>query len=148
MKRILSILALAIFTLTSCSTDPCGNLVGYEKDSCLQCQEPGESEFFRTVKRPIDFPPVNLDSLMRFGDSSLYQGGTATYDIVYTLQECSDNEDVIGLVVINYNSSIRSPQGAATFLPYGSIHLYRVPYRSDQFRYQIDMNGVISRFIY
>tara|TARA_R110002050_G_scaffold72080_1_gene155111 strand:+ start:2192 stop:2629 length:438 start_codon:yes stop_codon:yes gene_type:complete len=141
MKRILSILALATFTLTSCSTDPCGNLVGYEKDSCLQCQETGGSDYFRTVRKPKDFPTVNLDSLMRFGDSSLYLAGTASYDILYTLQECSDTEDVVGFVVINYHSSSRSPEGAAAFLPYGSVHRYR---SSHLFRYQIDKNGVIG----
>tara|TARA_R110001592_G_scaffold162584_3_gene396138 strand:- start:14140 stop:14436 length:297 start_codon:yes stop_codon:yes gene_type:complete len=94
------------------------------------------------VRKPKDFPTVNLDSLGRYGIDSLgYRRGHYHYEVIYTLPICSDTEDVKGLVVINYSNSLNGPVGANIFLPYGSIYRYS---SSHLFKYQIDKNGVIG----
>lgn len=119
-------------------TEPCEDLEGYEKFSCLQCEELGTSTYIRIVEKPAGFATINLDSLFQYGrDSIAYQGLTPSYEIAYGQDECP-GDDINGY--INYNNSTRSDLHTDQLFvgEFYSKHC-------EKFRYRVFPNGAIAR---
>ena len=135
MKKPLLLLASLLF-FASCSKEPCEDLEGSEKVSCVQCEELGNSNYFQIVEKPADFPTINMDSLYRYGrDSNAYFGGTASYEIGYGQDQCP-GDDIYGYIYINFNSSIRSTDKVSV----GELDSKS----SRKFRYKVFPNGTVG----
>lgn len=138
MKNLFILMLLVAATMFSCQKEPCEDLFGAVKVSCVQCEEFGSSNYVRIVEKPAGFPPVPIDSLFQYGrDRWAYLGGTATYEIAYGQDQCPGN-DINGYIYINHNSSIRSDLHS-DIISVGEFYSKL----SNKFRYRVFPDGTI-----